>query len=46
MLKQWVMQDCCRLIAIVRIGDMGKTMLITQLAQQLADIEQFEVVGW
>ncbi|MEG4801179.1 NB-ARC domain-containing protein [Microcoleus sp. ARI1-B5] len=46
MLEQWVMQDCCRLIAIVGIGGIGKTMLVTQLAQQLADTEQFEVVVW
>lgn len=46
MLEQWVMQDCCRLIAIAGIGGIGKTMLVTQLAQQLADTEQFEVVVW
>lgn len=39
MLEQWVMQDCCRLIAIVGIGGIGKTMLVTQVAQQLADTE-------
>lgn len=46
MLEQWVMLDCCRLIAIAAIGGIGKTMLATQLAQQLADTEQFEVVVW
>lgn len=46
MLEQWVMQDCCRLIAIAGVGGIGKTMLVTQLAQQLADTEQFEVVVW
>ena len=46
MLQQWVMQDCCRLIAIAGIGGIGKTMLVTQLAQQLADSEQFEIVLW
>lgn len=45
-LQQWVMLDCCRLIAIAGIGGIGKTMLATQLAQQLADTEQFEVVVW
>jgi DNA replication protein DnaC len=43
MLEQWVMQDCCRLIAIAGIVGIGKTMLVTQLAQQLADTKQFEV---
>ena len=46
MLEQWVMQDCCRLIAIAGVGGIGKTMLVTQLTQQLADTEQFEVVVW
>jgi hypothetical protein len=40
------MQDCCRLIAIAGIGGIGKTMLVTQLTQQLADTSQFEVVVW
>jgi hypothetical protein len=46
MVEQWVMQDCCRLITIVGIGGIGKTMLVTQVAQQLAETEQFEVVVW
>lgn len=45
-LEQWVMQDRCRLVAIMGMGGIGKTMLVTQLAQQLADTEQFEVVVW
>lgn len=45
-LEQWVMQDCCRLIAIAGIGGIGKTMLVTRLAQQLADTEQFDLVVW
>ncbi|KAM3113727.1 NB-ARC domain-containing protein [Phormidesmis sp. 146-33] len=43
-LEQWVTQERCRLIAIAGMGGMGKTMLVTQLAQQLAD--QFEIVVW
>jgi len=39
MLEEWVMQDCCRLITIMGIGDIGKTMLVTQLAEQLGDTE-------
>ncbi|HEY9656459.1 MAG TPA: NB-ARC domain-containing protein [Crinalium sp.] len=45
-LEQWVMLDRCRLIAIVGMGGIGKTMLVTQLTQQLADTNQFEVVVW
>ena len=45
-LEQWVLQDRCRLVAIVGIGGIGKTMLVTQLAQQLVDMAQFEVVVW
>ncbi len=45
-LKQWVMHDRCRLIAIAGIGGMGKTMLVTQLARQLANTGQFEIIVW
>lgn len=45
-LEQWVMQERCRLIAIIGIGGIGKTMLATRLAQQLANTKQFEVVVW
>ncbi len=43
-LEQWVVQDDCRLVAIVGMGGIGKTRLATRLAQQIAD--QFEVVVW
>jgi WD40 repeat protein len=45
-LEQWVMQDHCRLIAIVGIGGIGKTMLVTRLAQQLAETEHFQITVW
>ena len=45
-LERWVMQEHCRILAIVGIGGIGKTILATQLAQQLVDTEQFEVVVW
>jgi NB-ARC domain len=45
-LEQWVMQERCRMVAIVGMGGVGKTILATQLAQQLVDTEQFEVVVW
>lgn len=44
-LDEWVMQRC-RLVAIVGMGGMGKTSLVTRFAQQLADTEQFEVIVW
>ncbi len=45
-LERWVMQEHCRMLAIVGMGGIGKTILATQLAQQLVDTEQFEVVVW
>ena len=44
-LEEWVMQHC-RVLAIVGMGGIGKTRLVTRLAQQLVDAEQFEVVVW
>ena len=43
-LEYWVMQEHCRMVAIVGMGGIGKTTMITRLAQQLVDTEQFEVV--
>lgn len=34
----------CTVLAIVGMGGIGKTRLVTRLAQQLVDTEQFEVV--
>ncbi|MBW4621919.1 MAG: NACHT domain-containing protein [Cyanosarcina radialis HA8281-LM2] len=45
-LKRWVRQEECRLIAIAGMGGIGKTTLATQLAQQLAATDRFEVVIW
>lgn len=45
-LEQWVVQDNCRLVAIVGMGGIGKTMLATQLAQQLADTNHFDIIVW
>lgn len=41
-LTEWVLTDCCRLIALLGIGGIGKSTLAITLMHQVA--EQFEVV--
>jgi WD40 repeat protein/transcriptional regulator with XRE-family HTH domain len=43
-LEQWVVTDRCRLIAVLGMGGMGKTTLVTKLAQQIKD--EFAYVLW
>lgn len=43
-LKQWIVDDRCRLIAIIGMGGMGKSLLAAQVAQQVQD--QFEYIIW
>ncbi len=43
-LEQWIQTDCCRLVAVLGIGGIGKTALVVKIAQQLQ--EQFEYVIW
>lgn len=43
-LKQWLIKDCCRLIAILGMGGIGKTSLAVKLARQVES--EFEVVIW
>lgn len=43
-LEQWIVQDRCRLVAILGIGGSGKTALSVKLAEQIQD--KFEFVIW
>ncbi len=43
-LTQWIVQERCRLIALLGMGGIGKSMLISFLGQHLAP--QFEAVLW
>ncbi|NET10954.1 MAG: AAA family ATPase [Symploca sp. SIO2B6] len=44
MLKQWVVRDDCRLITLFGMGGMGKTYLVTKLAEQVQ--ADFQTVLW
>ncbi|MFB2938286.1 NB-ARC domain-containing protein [Aerosakkonemataceae cyanobacterium BLCC-F154] len=43
-LKQWIVDNQCRLVAILGIGGIGKTALATKLAQEIQD--DFEYLIW
>lgn len=43
-LEHWMVQDRCRLVAIVGIGGIGKTAIAARFARQFVD--QFDVVIW
>jgi WD40 repeat protein/transcriptional regulator with XRE-family HTH domain len=44
LLNKWLVEDGCRLIAVLGMGGIGKTTLSVKLAQQVKD--HFEVVIW
>lgn len=43
-LKQWILDDECRLVALLGMGGIGKTSLSVKLAEQIKD--EFEYVIW
>ncbi len=43
-LKQWILQDKCRLVAILGMGGIGKTALAIKLAEQIQT--RFEFLIW
>ncbi|MGP1383958.1 MAG: NB-ARC domain-containing protein [Thainema sp.] len=44
MLKQWILKDRCRLVALLGIGGVGKTALAAKLADDVQD--QFDYIVW
>ncbi len=42
--KQWIMRDHCRLITILGIGGVGKTLFVTKVAKEVQ--EEFDCVFW
>ncbi|WP_242060045.1 NB-ARC domain-containing protein [Oscillatoria sp. FACHB-1407] len=43
-LEQWIVEDQCRLVALLGMGGIGKTTLAIKLAEQLQD--QFDTLIW
>lgn len=43
-LKQWIVDENCRLVAVLGMGGMGKTALVRHFAEQIQD--RFEFIIW
>lgn len=46
LLTQWIVQDRCRLVAVLGIGGMGKTALVGGLVRDLKQRLEFEGIVW
>jgi WD40 repeat protein len=45
-LEQWILQDGCRLVALLGMGGIGKTSLSIKIAQHIAETGSFAFVIW
>lgn len=43
-LERWIVQNCCRLVALVGMGGIGKTTLLVKLAKQIQG--KFQYIIW